>query len=200
MCYAWNNVSLSPQDPPAPDDAEPIPAPSAEIQTIRLALILLTGQWIDPTSEMTPQMAAVTKAYQASRGLDVDGVIGRQTTDALAADLGCPANTSFRMIVPPELGPRRYATPRALLDDVTRFARTGRSTDPSLDTLLRAAGWDGANSLFLGCEPLRVTGRRAGVCVERNHAVAARRPRRRPGDGRRARLLGPLRPQCRPPA
>ncbi len=96
-------------------------------------------------------MAAVTKAYQASRGLDVDGVIGHQTTNALAADLGCPANTSFRMIVPPELGPRRYATPRALLDDVTRFVRTGRSADPSLDTLLRAASWDGANSLFLGC-------------------------------------------------
>ncbi len=152
LCYAWNNVSLAPQDPPAPDASDPIPDPSAEIQTIRLALILLTGSWIDPTSEVSPQMAAVTRAYQASRGLAVDGVIGPQTTDALRADLGCDGIGSFRTVVPPALGPRLYATPGALLADAERYAHTGHSNDPSLDALLAAAGWDGAHSFFLGCE------------------------------------------------
>ena len=52
----------------------------------------------------------------------------------------------------PPLGPRLYATPGALLADAERYARTGHSTDPSLDALLAAAGWDGAHSFFLGCE------------------------------------------------
>ena len=153
LCYAWNNVSLAPQDPPAPDATDPLSEPSAEIQTIRLALILLTGSWIDPTSEVSPQMAAVTRgAYQASCGLAVDGVIGPQTTDALRSDLGCAGVVPSRTVVPPVLGPRLYATPGALLADAERYARTGHSNDPSLDALLAAAGWDGAHSFFLGCE------------------------------------------------
>lgn len=152
VCYRWNSVSLVAQDPPAPDDTDPIPAPSAEIQTIRLALILVTGEWIDPTSEMTPQMALVAERYQAAQGLTVDGIVGAETTNSLSRVLGCPASSSFRNIIPAELGPRRFTTTAALLSALNRFVGIGQSGNPSLDALLRESAWDGQNSLFLGCD------------------------------------------------
>ncbi len=149
LCYRWNNVYLAAQDP----GAEPLPAaePSAELQTIRLALIYITGSWITPTAEMSQQMADVVAEYQESRGLSVDGIIGDETTDALSADLGCPGGGSFNQVMPPRLGPRRFPSVADLLVATQRYASTRTSGNISLDALLRAAGWDGANSLFLGC-------------------------------------------------
>ena len=67
LCFGWNNVWLSAID----ETAEPVALsePSAELQTLRLALIHLTGQWIEPTDHMSAQMAAVVTAYQEARGL-----------------------------------------------------------------------------------------------------------------------------------
>ena len=66
--------------------------PSAELQTIRLALIHITGRWIEPTGVMNAQMAAVVAAYQESRGLAVDGVIGDETTTPWPPISGVPDN------------------------------------------------------------------------------------------------------------
>lgn len=155
LCYQWDNVYLTPVEPATASDtdAEPpaITAPTAELQTARLALIRLTGQWIDPSSQMTPQMSAVVTSYQQKRGLAVDGTIGAETSDALQIDLGCPAAGSFNQVDPPQLGPRHFAAVPELLAYTQRYAGTGASGNPSLDALLRAARWDGANALFLGC-------------------------------------------------
>ena len=47
LCYRWDNVWLSAAEEPA--EPAPLAEPSAELQTIRLALIHLTGRWIEPT-------------------------------------------------------------------------------------------------------------------------------------------------------
>jgi len=152
LCYRWGNSSFWPQDPPpSGGDEAPIVAPSAELQTMRLALITLTGQWFAPSPDATSEMGAVARAYQESRGLTVDGVVGPQTSAAVAADLGCPPTGSFRQVDPPALGPRRFATVDDLLAATTAYATTGASGNPSLDALLAASSWDGANSMFLGC-------------------------------------------------
>jgi hypothetical protein len=149
LCYRWDNVWLGAADEPA----EPIPLtePSAELQTIRLALIHLTGRWIDPTDHMNAEMAAVASAYQEGRGLAVDGAIGDQTTSALAADLGCPANGEFTMVPPNSPGPRNFGSVAELIAATERFASSGSSGSPSVDQLLTDARWDGRNSMFLGC-------------------------------------------------
>jgi hypothetical protein len=118
---------------------------------MRLALIYLTGRWFDPAPEATPEMAAVAEAYQASKGLVADGVVGAQTAAAIAADLGCPTMGGFRQIDPPALGPRRFATVNDLTAAARRYAESGSSGNPSFDALLYASAWDGRNSMFLGC-------------------------------------------------
>ncbi len=125
--------------------------PSAELQTLRLALIHVTGQWIAPTSRMSQQMSSVAATYQEERGLAVDGIIGDQTASALATDLGCPDGGSFNQVMPPTLGPRRFASVSDLLVAIQQYVAAGASGSPSLDALLAAARWDGARSMFLGC-------------------------------------------------
>jgi hypothetical protein len=149
LCYQWDDVYLSPQDL----EGEPIPvaAPSAEIQTLRLALIHITGRWITPSSVMTEEMSDVVRQYQESRGLTVDGQIGAETTSSLSTDLGCTTADEFRQIVPIGLGPRRFASIPALLAVMDRYGRDGSTGNASLTELLADAGWDAANSLFLGC-------------------------------------------------
>lgn len=151
LCYEWNNVYLSPVEPTADAGPAALHPPSAELQTTRLALVHLTGQWITPTSQMSPQMSDVVTAYQEARGLTVDGTIGAETTSSLATDLGCPAGGSFNQVMPPELGPRRFAAVPDLLLATQRYATAGTSGNTSLDALLVSAAWDGVNSLFLGC-------------------------------------------------
>ena len=149
LCFRWDNLWLS----AAPDPAESAPPaePSAELQTIRLALIHLTGQWIEPTDQMNAEMAAVVTDYQAARGLAVDGSIGDQTTRALSADLGCPDRGSFTMVTPAGSGSRKFTSVDELLSAMGRFATSGRSGVGSLDQLLTDAQWDGRNAMFLGC-------------------------------------------------
>lgn len=149
LCYRWNNVYLAAVEP----SAEPQPAtePSAELQTLRLALIHVTGLWITPSSQMSQQMADVVTAYQESRGLADDGTIGDQTSSAISADLGCPGGGSFNQVMPPQLGPRRFPSVPDLLTATQQYATSGTSGNASFDALLAATGWDGANSLFLGC-------------------------------------------------
>jgi hypothetical protein len=148
LCFRWDNVWLSAAEP---DDPVALTEPSAELQTIRLALIHVTGRWIDPTDRMNAEMAAVVSAYQEARGLAVDGSIGRQTTTALAADLGCPEGGEFTMVPPRGLGPRTFASVAQLVAAAGRFARDGHSGFPSIDQLLTDARWDGRNAMFLGC-------------------------------------------------
>jgi hypothetical protein len=149
LCYQWDNVYLSPRDL----EAEPVPvaAPSAEIQTIRLALIHVTGRWITPSSVMTEEMSDVVRQYQESRGLTVDGQVGAETTSSLSTDLGCTTADEFRQIVPIGLGPRRFASIPDLLAVMDRYGRHGSTGNASLTALLADAGWDATNSLFLGC-------------------------------------------------
>ena len=149
LCYRWDNVYLAVQDPG--DEPLVVAEPSAELQTVRLALIHVTGQWITPTSQMSQQMSSVAAAYQEARGLAVDGLIGDETTSALATDLGCPGGGSFNQVMPPALGPRRFPSVPDLLVATQQYVAGGTSGSPSLDALLAAAGWDGANALFLGC-------------------------------------------------
>ena len=183
LCYAWNNVSLAPQDPPALDASDPIPDPSAEIQTIRLALILLTRVVDRPDvggvaadGRGHPRLPGVARARRRRRDRSADhrrlALRPRLWRDRLVPHGRSPA-----------LGQRLYATPGALLADAERYARTGHSTDPSLDALLAAAGWDGAHSFFLGCE--RYESPEAGLRgVERHYAggswSASSTTRRRP--------------------
>lgn len=150
LCFRWDDVWLAAAGQPG--EPSPPSEPSAELQTIRLALIHITGQWIAPTGEMSAEMAQVVTAYQEDRGLAVDGVIGRETTSALRADLGCPGSGSFTMVPPRGLGPRNFATVSSLVAATNRFARVGRSGYASLDHLLTDARWNGDNALFLGCE------------------------------------------------
>jgi peptidoglycan hydrolase-like protein with peptidoglycan-binding domain len=149
LCYPWNNVWLS--DDGEPDPPAPLSEPSAELQTIRLALIHLTGRWIEPTDHMNAEMAAVVTAYQESRGLTVDGSIGNETTRALRADLGCPDVGGFTMVPPTGLGPRGFSSVTALVATLDRYAMRGRSGYASIDQLLRDSHWDGRNAMFLGC-------------------------------------------------
>jgi hypothetical protein len=149
LCYRWDNVWLGAADEPA--EPTPLTEPSAELQTIRLALIHLTGRWIDPTDHMNAEMAAVASAYQEGRGLAVDGAIGNQTTSALAADLGCPDNGGFTMVAPNAPGPRNFGSVTELIAATERFAGSGTSGFSSIDQLLTDAHWDGRNSMFLGC-------------------------------------------------
>lgn len=150
LCFGWDDAWLAATDEPG--EAAAPSEPSAELLTIRLALIHITGRWIAPTGEMSAEMAEVVTAYQEARGLAVDGVIGRQTTSALAADLGCPDRGPFTMVPPRGLGPRNFTTVSALVTATDRFARTGRSGYASIDHLLTDSHWDGRNALFLGCE------------------------------------------------
>ena len=149
LCYPWNNVWLSVSG--EPDGPAPLSEPSAELQTIRLALIHLTGRWIEPTDHMNEEMAAVVTAYQEARGLAVDGAIGNETTGALRADLGCPDVGGFTMVPPTGLGPRSFSSVDALVAAANRFAARGRSGYASIDQLLRDSHWDGRHALFLGC-------------------------------------------------
>ncbi len=149
MCYRWDNVWLSAAEEPAEPAA--LTEPSAELQTIRLALIHVTGRWIDPTDRMNAEMAAVVTAYQEARGLAVDGAIGPQTTDALGADLGCPDRGEFTMVPPRGLGPRNFRAVAELIAATDAFATSGKSGFASLDELLTDAQWDGRNAMFLGC-------------------------------------------------
>jgi hypothetical protein len=149
LCYRWDNVWLGAAD--EPDEPIPLTEPSAELQTIRLALIHLTGRWIDPTDHMNAEMAAVASVYQEGRGLAVDGAIGSQTTSALAADLGCPDNGEFTMVPPKDPGPRNFRSVGELIAATERYTSSGTSGSPSFDQLLADARWDGRNSMFLGC-------------------------------------------------
>ncbi len=149
LCYPWDDVYLTPQDPA--DAPATVSEPSAELQTLRLALIHVTRQWIPPSSYMTQEMSAVVTAYQELRELTVDGQIGAETTSALYADLGCPEAGSFNQVVPIGLGPRRFGSIAELLAATQRFATSGATGNASFDALLRSAQWDGRNSLFLGC-------------------------------------------------
>jgi hypothetical protein len=149
LCFRWDNVWLAVPEESA--EVEALQAPSADLLTIRLALIHVTGRWIDPAGEMTAEMADVVTAYQAARGLTVDGVIGRETTRALEADLGCPDRGGFTMVPPAGLGPRGFRTVPDLVAATERFARNGRSGYASIDQLLRDSAWDGRNAMFLGC-------------------------------------------------
>ena len=149
LCFRWENVWMAaPEEPPG---AAGPTEPSAELQTIRLALIHITGRWIEPTGVMNDQTAAVVAAYQESRGLAVDGVIGEETTNALAADLGCPDSGSFTMVLPTALGTRRFGSVADMVAATDRFARGGASGSPSFDQLFRDSHWDGRNAMFLGC-------------------------------------------------
>jgi hypothetical protein len=150
LCYPWDNVWLSFSG--VPSEPRPASEPSAELQTIRLALIRLTGRWIAPTDWMNAEMADAVSAYQESRGLVVDGAIGDQTTSALRVDLGCPDVDGFSMVLPGELGRRHFSTVADLIAATDRFARSGTSGNTSLDRLLRDSRWDGANAMFLGCD------------------------------------------------
>jgi hypothetical protein len=149
LCYPWNDVWLSYDGEPT----EPVvlTEPAAELLTLRLALILVTNRWIEPTDRMNADMAAVVTAYQEARGLTVDGAIGRETTGALRDDLGCPDADGFTMVLPTGLGPRRYRSVAALVAATARFAAAGASGDASTDQLLSDAHWDGSNAMFLGC-------------------------------------------------
>jgi Putative peptidoglycan binding domain len=150
LCFRWDNVWLAVPDEPA--EATALQEPSAELLTIRLALIDVTGRWIDPSGEMTDEMAAVVRAYQEARGLTVDGAIGRETTRALETDLGCPDRGGFTMVAPTGIGPRAFRSVADLVAATDRFARNGRSFYASLDQLLRDSQWDGRNAMFLGCD------------------------------------------------
>lgn len=148
LCSRWNNVSLQASDP-----TEPMIGPAdPDVETLRLALIVLTGRWIGPTTTMSTQMAEVATAYQESHELVADGIIGAQTTSAITADLGCPGARGFRQVDPPQLGPRRFRNVGDLVGATNRYAGGGRSGNPSFDALLTAAGWQGADALFLGCD------------------------------------------------
>jgi hypothetical protein len=149
LCFRWGDSSFYAQDPPT--EPEPPRRAVAEVETLRLALVHITGRWIAPSSTMTPAMADVVRTYQTARDLQVDGVVGPQTAAALAADLGCPPTASFRQIDPPALGPRRFASPAALAAALTARATSGTTGNPSLDALLATAGWHGEAAMFLGC-------------------------------------------------
>jgi hypothetical protein len=149
LCYRWDGVWLT--VPGEPTEATALGEPSFELQTLRLALIHLTGRWIDPTGEMNAEMAAVAGAYQQARGLVVDGAIGNQTTRAVAEDLGCADTGGFTMVAPTGLGPRGFTGVAQLVAATDRFARTGGSGYASIDQLLRDSHWEGRNALFLGC-------------------------------------------------
>jgi hypothetical protein len=149
LCFRWDNVWLSAEADPA-EPAAPA-EPSAELQALRLALVHVTGRWIDPTDRMNAEMAAVVAAYQEARGLAVDGTIGNETTDALAADLGCSSGGGFTMVPPRGLGPRNFRSVAQLVSAAERFASSGRSGYASIDQLLTDARWDGRNAMFLGC-------------------------------------------------
>jgi hypothetical protein len=149
LCYRWDNVYLSAADPESEPPA--ISPPSAELQTVRLALIHVTGRWITPSTVMTTEMADVVREYQESRGLVVDGQVGAETTSSLSTDLGCATADEFRQVVPTGIGPRRYGSVADLVAVMQRYARVGSTGNSSLDHLLADAGWDAANSLFLGC-------------------------------------------------
>jgi len=73
LCYRWDNVYLAVQD--FGEEPLVVAEPSAELQTVRLALTHVTGQWITPTSQMNQQMSSVAAAYQEARGIAVDGLI-----------------------------------------------------------------------------------------------------------------------------
>ena len=195
LCYRWENVWLAAPEEPA--GAIELTEPSAELQTIRLALIHITGRWIDPTGVMTAQMADVVANYQESRGLAVDGMIGAETTDALAKDLGCPDSGSFTMVVPSGLGPRRFGVRSGLVAATDRFASGGVSGNTSLDQLLRDARWDGRNAMFLGCYRWESPSSGDVLQLERPDTVATCRPRRGSRLTRSHQLLDPLRPQHR---
>lgn len=149
LCFRWDNVWLSAAE--ETDEPAALTEPSAELQTIRLALIHVTGKWIEPTDQMNAEMAAVVSAYQQERGLAVDGSIGSQTTNSLATDLGCPDRGEFTMVPPKGLGPRNFATVDQLVAATGRYAGNGRSGFGSLDQLLTDSRWDGRNAMFLGC-------------------------------------------------
>jgi peptidoglycan hydrolase-like protein with peptidoglycan-binding domain len=148
LCYQWDNVWLG-----ATAETEPaqLTEPSAELQTIRLALIHVTGRWIEPTDHMNAEMAAVVTAYQESRGLAVDGAVGPQMTNALQSDLGCPDRGGFTMVPPTSLGPRNFQSVAELIAATDEFTASGKSGNASIDQLLTEARWDGRNSMFLGC-------------------------------------------------
>ena len=177
LCYRWDNVWLSAAEPA---DPAALTEPSAELQTIRLALIHVTGRWIDPTDRMNAEMAAVVSAYQEARGLAVDGSIGSQTTTALAADLGCPEAGEFTMVPPSSPGHATSAPSPSWSPPTGRFASSGHSGFPSIDQLLTDARWDGRNAMFLGCYRWRRR-RRTVVQLERTDATATRRARGRSG-------------------
>ena len=149
LCYRWDNIWLSAVE----EDAQPaeLTEPSAELQTIRLALIHVTGRWIDPTDRMNAEMAAVVTAYQEARNLAVDGAIGPQTINALGSDLGCPDRGEFAMVPPRGPGPRSFGSVAELLAAAAAFATSGTSGSVALDELLTDARWDGRNAMFLGC-------------------------------------------------
>lgn len=150
LCFRWGDPPMYPQDPP--DEPEPPREPRAELQSARLGLMHVTDRWIAPASEMTTDMGDVVRAYQEARGLAVDGVLGRQTGAALAADLGCPEGLGeLRQVEPPALGPRRFGSVGELTASMARYADAGHSGNPSFDALLARAGWDGSVAMFLGC-------------------------------------------------
>ena len=150
LCFRWDNLWLSAA--PEPDEPAALAEPSAELQTIRLALIHLTGQWIEPTDHMNAEMAAVVTDYQAARGLAVDGSIGDQTTRALVSRPRLPGSGFVHdghaggvRSAQVHIG-RRPARRRRVASPPAVAAASDRSTSCS-----PTRSWDGRNAMFLGC-------------------------------------------------
>lgn len=148
-CYRWGNTAMT-LTQPNPTGA--ILPPDAELTTMRLALIHLTGMWIEPAPYMNADMDAAARAFQAANGLAVDGIIGAQTKTAVRGALECPETRAFVQVDPRSVGPRTFGSPAELAAAAERYADEGTSGNPALDELLALARWDGVNSYFLGCD------------------------------------------------
>ena len=69
-CYRWGNTAMTLTEP---NPTGAILPPDAELTTMRLALIHLTGMWIEPAPYMNADMDAAARSFQAANGLSVDG-------------------------------------------------------------------------------------------------------------------------------
>lgn len=148
-CYRWGNTAMTLTEP---NPTGAILPPDAELTTMRLALIHLTGMWIEPAPYMNADMDAAARSFQAANGLSVDGIIGAQTKTAVRAALACPETRSFVQVDPVSVGPRTFGSPAELAAAGASYAGGNGSGSQSLDELFWLSRWDGANSFFLGCE------------------------------------------------
>lgn len=148
-CYRWGNTAMTLTEP---NPTGAILPPDAELTTMRLALIHLTGMWIEPAPYMNADMDAAARAFQAAHGLAVDGIIGSQTKSAVRTALECPVTRAFTQVDPASVGPRTFGSPAELGAAAARYAHEGSSGNPAVDELLWLSRWDGINAYFLGCE------------------------------------------------